>query len=250
MIGQDTTASGQQKIQGVFSTEKTMRIGAGTTAKRTKQKVSYFVQENDAGEVELQTIGPNNVPIGPTETITKDELLQDYMPDPSAYKVVMANVRNMQKSVARGEKFRKRGETFTAEFEFNKALAIDEENVRANFGVGMCYMQRGEEGKAQEVFERIVKIDAAFQEKHKHLFNEYGIELRKTKMLNEAVEYYHRALELTQEDENLWCNLARAEFERENYKESSQAAEMCLKMAPEHPVATKLLAYLAKKGLV
>jgi tetratricopeptide (TPR) repeat protein len=240
----------EKKIEGVFSIEKSMKIGAGTTARRVKQAMSYFAKELDGGVIQIQPVGSDDMPVGSVEEISKDDLLRDYMPDPASYKRVMVKMRDVQKSIARGEKFRKRGETFTAEFEFNKALAMDEQNVRANFGVGMCYIERGEKEKAQEVFERIVKIDAAFGDEHKHLFNEYGIKLRKNKMFADAVEYYKRALELTKEDENLYYNIARAEFESENYAKAADAAGKCLALSPDHVEGTKLLAYLGKKGLV
>jgi len=239
-----------ERIEGVFSIEKTMKIGSGTTARRVEQTMRYFAREKDDGMIMIQPVGPDDVPVGNTEAITKDELLKSYMPDPASNKKVMTKMREIQKSVARGEKFRKRGETFTAEFEFNKALALDEQNVRANFGVGMCYMERGEQEKAQEVFERIVKIDAAFGDEHKHLFNEYGIKLRKNRMFSDAVGYYKRALELTREDENLYYNLARAEFEREGFTEAKKAVDKCLALNPDHAEGVKMLNYLCKRGLV
>lgn len=236
-------------IKGVFSIEKTAKIGSGTTARRVKQQVYFFAQQVDDNLVYLQGLNHENVPFGRKTEITKDQLLQDYLPEPSLYNEVMSKLREVQKALARGEKFRKRGETFTAEFEFNKALQLDEQNVRANFGIGMCYMQRGEEEKAREVFDRIIKIDAAFEDEHKHLFNEYGITLRKKKMYQEAADYYQRAIELSADDENLYYNLARAEFENENYKASLYAALQCLTIAPEHPEGLKLKAYIEKKGL-
>lgn len=244
-----SNADNADYINGVFSIEKTMKIGTGTTARRVNQQVYFFAQQVDDNLIYLQGLNHENVPFGPKTEITKDQLLQDYLPEPSRYKEVMSKIREIQKAVARGEKFRKRGETFTAEFEFSKALQLDEQNVRANFGIGMCYMQRGEEDKAREVFDRIIQIDAAFEDEHKHLFNEYGIELRKKKMYAEAVDYYQRALELSSDDENLFYNLARAEFESENYKSSLDAVLKCLTLDPDHPEGQKLKAYIEKKGL-
>ncbi|WP_243547382.1 tetratricopeptide repeat protein [Pseudodesulfovibrio tunisiensis] len=241
--------NGESMIQGVFSIEKAMKIGAGTTARRVRQTMNYFVQELDDGFVEIQPLSSENMPVGAKERITRDELLKDYLPNPELYKEVMTRMREIRKAVARGDKFRKRGESFTAEFEYNKALALDEMNVRANFGVGMCYIQRGETEKAQEVFERIIRIDAAFEDEHKHLFNEYGIQLRKNGMFAEAADYYNRALELTRKDENLFYNLARARFEGEKYAEALEAVEQCLALAPGHEEGARLRNYIKKKNL-
>lgn len=245
-----TTTNSEGRIEGVFSIERTGKIGAGTTARRVKQTALYYCREVDDDVIEIRLLNPHNVPFGDVEQITKDELLAEYLPMPQLYKEVMGNIRNIQKSIARGEKFRKRGETFTAEFEFNNALNLDEENVRANFGVGLCLLARDENEKAQQVFQRIVKIDSAFNSEHKHLFNEYGIELRKKKLLEEAAEYYARALELTSDDENLWYNLARAWFDNEDYAKAADAVTKCLELNPVHEHGKKMLNYLNKKGLI
>lgn len=244
------TEQEHQLIEGVFSIERSVRIGTGTTARRVKQQAYYFARQIDAEIVEIQGLNPEKVPFGVKEQISIAELMQDYLPEPSLFTEVMGKIREVTKSVARGDKFRKRGETFTAEMEYNKALMIDTENVRANFGIGICYMQRGEEVKAKEIFDRVVKIDAAFEAEHKHLFNEYGIQLRKSEMAEESAEYYQRALELTQDDENLWYNLARAEFDRKKYLQCADALKKCLELAPKHEEAARFMNYLKKKGMV
>jgi len=240
----------EEQIEGVFSIERTVKIGAGTTARRVKQQAYYYARQMGDNLVEIQGLNADNVPFGPKERISKEKLLNDYLPDPSRYSAVMKKLREIQKAVARGDKFRKRGETFTAEYEYNKALSLDEQNVRANFGVGICYMARGETDKAQEVFERVLEIDAAFGDEHKHLFNEYGIQLRKNKLFDESVEYYNRALELTQDDENLFYNLARVELERGNYDDVRKALAKCLQLKPDHAEGLKILTYLKKRGLL
>ena len=240
----------QPRIEGVFSIEKSVKIGTGTTAKRVKQSAYYYAHEDDNGVIMIQGLNANMVPFGKEVEISREHLLQDYLPEPGFYKEVMGKIQEVRVSLARGDKYRKRGELFTAEFEYDKALALEEQNVRANFGIGMCYLQRGEEEKAKSVFDRIVKIEAAFQDEHKHLFNEYGISLRKSKLVDEAVEYYRRALELTQNDENLWYNLARAEYELEHYEQCAEALGKCLELAPDHDEGKKFQAFLIKKQLI
>ncbi len=236
------------RIKGVFSTTRTQKIGTGTTARRVDQAVNYYAEEMDDGVVELQMLSDEWVPVGPRTRVTRDELLADYLPEPGIYqKEVLPRLREVQKAVARGEKFRRRGETFTAEFEFSKALAVDESNVRANFGIGLCYMERGDDNKAREVFNRVVGIDAAFQAEHKHLFNEFGINLRKKGMNKEAAEYYRRALDMTKHDENLHYNLARALYEDGKIDPAMDSLKKCLEMAPDHEEAKTFLAFLNKK---
>lgn len=88
-------------------------------------------------------------------------------------------MRELQKTIARGERHRKNKEYYSAEYEFKNALKIDEENIRATFGIGLTYLDRGELDKAKMVFKRIYNLNGAFEREHKHLFNEFGIKLRK-----------------------------------------------------------------------
>lgn len=245
-----TTTNTEGLLEGVFSIEKMAKIGTGTTARRVKQTALYYAIEVEDGMINLQGLNNKNVPFGKIEQISKDDLLTDYLPMPQLYKEVIGHLRTVTKSVARGDKFRKRGENFTAEYEYANALNLDEQNVRANFGIGLCLLARDEEEKAKRVFDRIIRIDSAFEDEHKHLFNEYGMALRKKKLIGQAVDYYKRALELSDDDENLWYNLARAQFEREDWPKCAEAVTNCLKLNPTHPEGKKMLDYLTKKGLV
>ncbi|SNS21194.1 Tetratricopeptide repeat-containing protein [Humidesulfovibrio mexicanus] len=240
------------RISGVFSQKKTAKIGTGTTARKTEVVTYFLVCERDDGQLDVQALTADDQPFGPKKQIGRDELLANYFPEPQktlARQVSALSPKEMeiQKAVARGDKFRKRGESFTAEFEYNKALALDMGNVRANFGIGLCYIARGEQAKAREVFERVVHLDAAFQDEHKHLFNEFGINLRKAGMHDEAQEYYRRALDLSSEDENLHYNLARAAFGKGDVKAAAQALAACLALNPEHAEARQFVDYLKRK---
>jgi len=237
-------------IEGVFCIERSAKIGTGTTAKKVTSQANYYARELENGQIELMLINEKNVPIGSPEIITKEELLAEGMPMPQLFNEVIGNLRKVKKAIARGDKFRARNETFTAEYEYSNALDLDEENVRANFGIGLCLLARDEKDKAKEVFDRIVKIDSAFEDEHKHLFNEYGIALRRKKMAEQAAEYYRRALVLSDTDENLWYNLGRALFDLEDWAGCAEAAQRCLALNPHHPEGKKMLAYLKKKELV
>ena len=239
------------RLHGVFSTNKTLKIGTGSTTRRVQQVSFYFVTEHEDGKIYIQPLGENYLPIGERQEIEREELLRDFLPEPGLYqKEVLPKMREVQKSVARGDKFRSRGETFTAEFEYAKALKIDEQNVRANFGIGLCYMSRGDADKAREVFTRVVGIEAAFDNEHKHLFNEFGISLRKGKLFQEAADYYQRALELSPEDENLHYNMARALAESGDLKNAALATARCVALKPDHEEGLKLMAWLKKKNAV
>jgi len=245
-------STGRDRISGVFSQKKIAKIGTGTTARKTELTAYFLVEERENGTIVVQALAANDVPFGPKTEISREDLLENYLPEPQktlsrAVASLSSQDMEIQKAVARGDKFRKRGESFTAEFEYKKALQLDMGNVRANFGIGLCYIDRGEREKAAEVFERLVQLDAAFEDEHKHLFNEFGISLRKAGMHDEALDYYRRALELSPSDENLHYNMARASLDKGDRKEAARHLVACLKLNANHEQARQFVEYLQRK---
>jgi tetratricopeptide (TPR) repeat protein len=246
--------SGRDRISGVFSQKKIAKIGTGTTARKTEVMTYFLVEEREDGMLVVQALTADDAPFGPKTEISREDLLENYLPEPqkSMTRTKVAHTpeeMEIQKAVARGDKFRKRGESFTAEFEYNKALQLDMSNVRANFGIGLCYIDRGEREKAQEVFERLVHLDAAFEDEHKHLFNEFGISLRKAGMQGEAMDYYRRALELSPGDENLHYNMARAALDNGEPKTAAKHLMACLTINGTHAEALQFVEYLKRKKM-
>ncbi len=244
-----------ETITGVFSTQEVRKVGTGTTTRKSIHKSFWYCielsQGEDAGKIEIQPLNSNYIPSGPKRIIEKEQFLAEFSPEPEFYvATVFPRMREMNKTVARADRHRSNNELFSAEMEYNKALQVDEENVRANFGLGLTYLERNETDKAENIFTRLVKLDAAFEQEHKHLFNEFGIQLRKNKMYKEALEYYTRALELSDKDENLYYNIARAALEN---KDIDKAVDMLLKALELNPVmdeAIRFLMWLISKDLL
>lgn len=241
----------RDKINGVFSSQEVRRVGTGTTTRKTIQKTFWFCTELDDGHLEIQPLNANYIPSGAKKKITRDQFFASFAPEPELYVgTVYPKMRELNKVIARGDRHRANGEYYSAEMEYGTALNVDEENVRANFGLGISYLARGEGGKADNIFERLVRLEAAFEEEHKHLFNEFGIKLRKNKMFDQAITYYERAMELCPHDEHLFYNLARAYLER---KELDKAIEFLLKSLDINPTldpSVKFLQWLVAKRLV
>ena len=238
----------EEKILGVFSTAKSIMVGFGHTKKRIPQNLLFYAEENDDGLITLQPLNPNFIPSGKPQTLEKDVLLNNFQPEPSIYiKSVAPALRELNKTIARGERYLRNNESFSAEFEFKNALRIDEENIRATFGLGQTYLKRGDKERGHLVFRRLVRLDAAFEPEHKHLFNEFGMSLRKMGMFVQALKYYARARRLSKTDEHLAFNMARVLYDQGKDGLALKFVNTTLTINPSLPEALQFQRHLEQK---
>jgi len=247
-----------ENITGVFSSQTISKVGTGTTQRKTIQKAYWYAEEAEPDEengiepgqrvVMVQPLNNNNIPAGTKEAVPLEDFLKRFSPELEFYQEeVYPRMKELNTTLQRAESRRDQGALYSAQFEFENALNVDEQNVRANFGLGLTYMARGESEKAGDIFERVVKLDAAFAPEHKHLFNEFGINLRKSKLHDQAVDYYTRALQITTNDENLYYNIARAYFERGDLAECRENLDKALQINPTFEAARQFMDFLKKK---
>jgi len=249
--GPEIVRDGAEKIKGIFSTQSVAKIGTGTTQRRTIQKTYWSGEELEDGRIEVQPLNKNYVPSGPKRKLSRDEFLTKYNPEPEFYvSTVFPAMKEVDGAIVRGEKHRERGAAYSAEFEYKQAMAIDEENVRANFGLGLTYLDRGDQVKANDIFERLVDLEAAFEVEHKHLFNDFGINMRKNKMYEQALQYYLRAEGLVGNDEHLFHNIARCFYEKGDVDGCKKYLLKSLEVNPGLTESVQFWAFLKKQGHV
>ncbi len=238
-------------IKGVFSTQTKGVVGFGSTKRKVKQHIYVFVEEEPDGSLCVRELNKHYVPVGQARWISKDVLLKDFLPEPDVYlnKVIPA-MRQVEESVEKADDHRANGELISAEFEYKNALRLDEEHIRGTFGLGLTYLARGETDNADIVFRRVVGLDGAFAEEHKHLFNEFGIRLRKNAMYAQALKFYNRAAKLaTREDEHLLYNIARTYFEKGQAKQAKRLLEKALAANPDFEEARDFIDVLERGGV-
>ncbi len=245
-----STAAKGPNIHGVFSSQEVRKVGTGTTTRKSVHKTFWFVEQKGKDLV-CQPLNTNYVPSGPKRTISLEELLTKFAPEPEFYQnSVYPRIKQLDNTIKKGDDHLSRGENFSAEHQYQAALKVDCDNVRANFGIGLTYLERGDTSKAQNIFDRLVKLDSAFEEEHKHLFNEFGIQLRKNKMVEQSIAYYERAIVLTQKDENLYMNVARAYLENKDISKCIENLLKALELNPQHLQSLKFLSWLIQKNLI
>jgi tetratricopeptide (TPR) repeat protein len=239
---------GKEKLIGVFSTEEDAAIGFGATRRRVKKNVLVYAVEQPNGMIEITALNKHFVPTGASKTVARETLVQDFMPEPSIYigKVKPA-LKELSDTVARADAHREREEFMSAEFEYKNVLRIDESHIRSTFGLGLTYLDMGEKNRANIVFRRLIKLDSAFEEEHKHLFNDFAIKLRKNGMHRQALRYYGRAKRLASNDEHLLFNIARTLFELGKHTAPISFLQKALSLEPNFAEAKKLLTHIKHK---
>jgi len=238
----------EDKVKGVFSTTVMATIGFGHTKRKKEQQIMVFAEELDDGRISLQAINSSFVPTGEIQHITKEQLLKNYVPEPQIYMAkVYPAIREVTRTVAKADRHYKHNQLFSAEYEYKNALRIAEENIRATFGLGLTYLDRGEKDRGDMVFRRLVKLDAAFEKKHKHLFNDFGIKLRKNGMFSQAMKFYARAYKFGKDDEHLLYNMARTMYDKGSYDPALSIARKALELRPDFDLAKQLVLIVEKR---
>lgn len=234
-------------IEGIFLLEKNSKIGTGSTEKQVKNNMYCIAKQINDDEIEVCYLSPDDKPTSIIEKIDKTEFLHSFTFQPYYLEKKEAErLKKVNKFIATAEEHVKRDELHSAEYEFSNALRIDEENLRANFGIGNVYLKMGEMEKAKDVFVKISRIDAIFEENNKHFFNECGIQLRKHELYDEAIEYYEKAFNLSPRDENLCFNLARAFLEKGDRQQAKNWIDRAFAINPDYEEGRKFLAYMEK----
>ncbi|MFH1091319.1 MAG: tetratricopeptide repeat protein [Pseudomonadota bacterium] len=233
--------------EGVYLEVVVHKIGTGSTARRQEIKNYYLAKSYGEDLIQVQPLDMDDKPLRIIEQVSLEEFKSRFTFQPDYFKNKKSPLQTkVDQAIAQAEAHYNRREYNSAEYEYSKALKLDEDNVRANFGVGKVYLATGETEKARETFENLAKIEAVFEKENKHVFNELGIELRRLKLYDQAIEYYLKALSIAQDDENLFFNLARAYYEKGDLAQAVQFLKRALALKPDLEEAVRLLAAIEK----
>jgi len=230
-------------IRGVFST--TADNGSG---KKPGKKTYWLVREQPDGTFAAQAMNRNFVPMGENRTVAREEFLARFEPEPEFYVKSVAQ-KKLELDDILGLGVGGEQNLPLAGMDFGQAQRINEENITANFNQGMLFLDAGNAGKAQDVFQRILDLTAPFEVQHKHLFNSLGIRLRKRNLFDLALRYYDRAANLAPDDENIHHNMARALFEKGEIKMAMDRLMKSLEINPSQHESKRFVRFLKNRYL-
>ncbi len=121
-----------------------------------------------------------------------------------------------------------------------------EENLRELFRKAMVRIKRtGSTESALPIIQNLLEVQEGITEKHKHMFNDFGIEMRKKKCYSEAIAFAQRTLVLTHNDDHAHFNVARILIEMGDYDEAEQHILTAQYINPDSRIYKKTLQYIS-----
>jgi tetratricopeptide (TPR) repeat protein len=225
----------------IYLRREKVKLGFGSTANTMTVENYYQVVEVDENHVEIQLLDFNDQPIFKTSVITKEEL-KHYIHCPDYFENKKNPIELMvEKYVQSGDRHFEKKQYVNSECEYNKALLLNKNHLRANLGKGKTLFARGKKAEARKIFSKLSNIDALFEVGNKHVFNEFGIELRKKGMFGEAISNYLKAISIDSKDEVLHYNLARAYYEQGDFEKAIVELKLAVTIRSDFKEAQEFL---------
>lgn len=248
-MSEDTTYFNYQPSGKVNNESRVLLKSVFSTQNARGKKKYFMVTELENNSFEIRKVNNKNLPSGPRQVIDRRSLTAHYTLEMEFWETkVRPSIERLNSSLERGEAHRNQGEFYSAEMEFKEILLLDEENVRATFGLGETYLEQKNTEKARDVFKKIIDLKSAYTPEHKHMFNDFGINLRKNGLYQEALEYYLRAVELDSEDENILFNISRTYFEAGDWENCIKYLTACLKKNKGVAEARRFCLFIMEKS--
>jgi hypothetical protein len=235
------------QILGVYSLELDADIGSGGTQSKHRNRTYWYARQLSQSEFEVQPLNVHHVPSGVRSVLAEMDFLKQYTPEPSYYRIhTVPALDTLSRKLKMGDDAFSAGDLDEAERQFIKALMIDDKNVDANYGLGEVYSEQKDFDKLKKVLDTLLGISEAFTYEHRQKFNQFGISLRKNGHYDESIRYYNKSLEIVEDDENVYFNLARVYYEKGLNDKCVSSLEQALNLNPEFIEAQKFLKYCQK----
>jgi tetratricopeptide (TPR) repeat protein len=209
--------------------------------------IYFYACRVDNGDIFLQPLNKDYLPSGAKQPMEEQAFLARFQPEPLIYfNKVKPALEALNHNLEKADKLREKGKHKLAENKYQEALSIDPDNLRATFGLGVSYLDSNQLEKAGVIFEKIIGLDFAFAQDNKHLFNEFGIKLRKRHMFEEGLEYYHKALAYDPKDEHLHFNVARIHYDAGDYDKALEHLRNAANLNPDFAPAREMIQLIGK----
>jgi tetratricopeptide (TPR) repeat protein len=228
----------------IFLKREEIKVGFGSTARTTRIENYFEAVEDGDGRILMYLLNIQDQRIGQPIEVSKENL-KDYIHCPDYFdKKGDPSKHSAQLHVQLGDQYYDKQKFYSAQFEYGRALQLEEDHLQANFGMAKTLFALGEKEKAKKYFLKLSSMDALFEKENKHIFNELGIEMRKRGMLEEAIAHYQKALSIDPGDAVLYYNLARAYYEKGDWAKTLEQLRVALSIDPNFEEAKDFLSFI------
>lgn len=131
--------------------------------------------------------------------------------------------------LSQGVEYAKQGQLDKAIAEFEEAIRLDPNYVKAHVNLGIAYAKQGMFDKAIAAYEEAIRLDPNIVEAHYNLGNAYA----EQGMLDEAIAEYKEALKLNPDDVNTHLNLGVTYRDLGKSDEAIAEFETYLRLKPD-----------------
>ncbi len=126
------------------------------------------------------------------------------------------------------------------------AIEEKEREMRAEFGMALMYLRQGDSHKALRIFGQLADapdVPAAY----KHMYTDFGISLRKSRLLDMALRHHQKVVELSGSDENALHNVARIYYELGDLDSAVRFLRRSLELNPDLDASQRFLRFIRKQ---
>lgn len=230
------------EVMGVYSHSSKYEYKVGERGSRYRHGTFWFVRRRNADTFEVRPLNANHVPSGVCKLVDKQDFLKYYTPELKYFQDnTLPCLESLQKKVRLGRRYFNLGQMDKAESEFCEAVLVQDDSVDGNMGLSEVYAEQQNFSKLRTVLDKLLNIDEVFREEQRHRFNEFGINLRKKELYDDAIRFYSKALEVNETDENLHFNIARAYHAKSMFKDSRKHLTRALEINPDMKEAKSFL---------
>ncbi len=257
-------------FKGVYSSvdpRQTGRPGMGAPGRNAARRRYWFVWEHDAGGYVVQPLSASMEPTGERRAISTAELAKGYAFEPDVLAVpVRPGLTAMQaaRGGSGGSGGKKQQDPAPGDAPSGMAAGRDanrrsgdiaghevgaqtERSLRADFAIALAQLRRGDRDRAVRALERLAEAPGEFVPAHRHMFTDFGINLRKSKLPRIAIRHHLRALDLSPDDSHVHFNIARTYYDMGDTERAEQHLRESLELTPDLEPSRRFLDFLLER---
>ncbi len=259
---------------GVYASRPT---GSRSGAPGGTRKNYWFVWEDDLGQYRVQLLDAAFQPVDAPRSVTGNEFREKFTHQPhilvtpvrrantddprehaeepqdvlqhsaggeQAAPALWGLAANRPETVAGDKPARPAGADDGTSAEALAAAEKLDREFRAEFAVALTKWKRGENRSSLKTFEAMAERSEGVVPAHKHMFTDFAVDLRKSRLPTLAKKHYSRAVELGPEDCNAHFNMARICYETGDPNRALDHLNKALELDPEFEYARRFKIFL------